>query len=128
MAKEPTKTTKENNKDEVKKEATETKVDRDTIFRVGDTIRVGYKIFEAGKERAQPFEGIVIGKKGSGLSKTFTMRRIGAKQVGVERIFPLYSPKIATIEVIKRGSVRRAKLYYLRQQRSKKDSKIKEKV
>lgn len=107
---------------------TEPKVDLNTTFRVGDTVKVNYKIIEGGKERIQPFEGIVISKKGKGVSKTFTVRRIGAKNIGVERIFPVYSPKISSINVVKLGVARRAKLYYLRQQRSKKDAKIKEKV
>lgn len=106
----------------------EPKIDLNTTFRVGDTVKVNYKIIEGGKERIQPFEGIVISKKGKGISKTFTVRRIGAKNIGVERIFPVYSPKISSINVVKEGVARRAKLYYLRQQRSKKDAKIKEKV
>lgn len=83
-------------------------------FRPGDTIRVHYKIIEGSKERIQPYEGIVISKKGSDVSKTFTVRRLGADNVGVERIFPLFSPNIEKIEVLKLGKVRRAKLYYLR--------------
>lgn len=106
----------------------EPKTDLAKTFRVGYTVKVNYKIIEGGKERIQPFEGIVISKKGKGVSKTFTVRRIGAKNIGVERIFPIYSPKISSIDVIKIGVARRAKLYYLRQKRSKKDSKIKEKV
>lgn len=110
------------------KEVKEEKIDMDKQFRSGDTIKVNYKIIEGGKERIQPFEGVVLSKRGMGISKTFTVRRVGAKNIGVERIFPLYSPKIASVDVLKRGKVRRAKLYYLRQQRSKKDSKIKERV
>ena len=83
-------------------------------FGVGDTVRVLYKILEGDKVRTQPYEGIVISKKGSGNSKTFTVRRIGADRIGVERIFPLFSPNIEKVEVIRRGKVRRAKLYYLR--------------
>jgi len=109
-------------------EKLEPKKDLAKTFRVGDTVKVNYKIIEGGKERIQPFEGIVISKKGKGVSKTFTVRRIGAKNIGVERIFPTYSPKISSIDILKLGVVRRAKLYYLRQQRSKKDAKIKEKV
>lgn len=85
-----------------------------TEFNVGDTIKVSYKIAEGDKSRTQPFEGIVISKKGSGVSKTFTVRRIGADSIGVERIFPLHSPNIEKIDVLKAGKVRRAKLYYLR--------------
>jgi len=105
----------------------EKKVDNDTLFNVGDTIRVDYKIIEGSKERLQPFNGIVIGKKGSDISKTFIIRRICADGVFCERILPVYSPKIANIEVLKRGKVRRAKLYYLRNKIGKKAYKIKEK-
>jgi large subunit ribosomal protein L19 len=96
-------------------------------FRVGDTIRVIYKIIE-GQEvrRTQPYEGIVIAKKGSGISKTFTVRRIGAEGVGVERIFPLYSPNIESVEVVKKGKVRRAKLFYLRGKTGREAMRIKE--
>ncbi|MFA6982006.1 MAG: 50S ribosomal protein L19 [Patescibacteria group bacterium] len=83
-------------------------------FGVGDTVRVHYKIIEGGGTRLQPYEGIVISKKGSGNSKTFTVRRIGADSVGVERIFPLFSPNIDRVDIVKKGKVRRAKLYYLR--------------
>ncbi len=112
---------------EVKEEKAFTKIkDKDMLFRVGDTVSVGFKIVEGGSERVQSFEGLVIAKKGKEVSRTFTVRRIGAKNIGVERIFPLHSPKIAYIKVLKKGKVRRAKLYFLRQNRSKKDSKIKE--
>jgi large subunit ribosomal protein L19 len=104
----------------------EQKADLFTTFNVGDTVKVNYKIVEAGKERIQPFEGIVLAKKGEGISKTFIVRKLGNRGVGVERIFPVYSPKIASIDVVRKGKVRRAKLYYLRQQRSKKEAKIKE--
>jgi large subunit ribosomal protein L19 len=83
-------------------------------FNSGDTVRIFYKIIEGGKSRVQPFEGIVISKKGTGVSKTFTVRRIGADNIGVERIFPLYSPMIEKVEVVKRSKVRRAKLYYIK--------------
>lgn len=102
--------------------------DKDKLFRVGDLVEVGYKIIEGGNERVQPYSGIVIAKKGSSIARTFTVRRIGAKNIGVERIFPLHSPKISYIKVLKPGKVRRSKLYYLRQNRSKKDSKIKERI
>jgi large subunit ribosomal protein L19 len=102
-------------------------LDLNTTFNVGDTVRVMYKIIEGGKERIQPFEGIVIGKKGESVSKTFTVRRIGAGGIGVERIFPVYSPNIADIQVVKAGQVRRAKLYYLRGKLGKAATKVKEK-
>jgi large subunit ribosomal protein L19 len=115
-------------KEESANSAKEQKIEIDKQFRAGDTVKVNYKIIEGGKERIQPFEGVVLSKRGMGISKTFTVRRVGSKNIGVERIFPLYSPKIASVDVLKKGKVRRAKLYYLRQQRSKKDSKIKERV
>lgn len=96
-----------------------------TPFNPGDTIKVHYKIVEGDKSRVQPFEGIVISKKGVGASKTFTVRRIGADNVGVERIFPLFSPNIEKIEVISFGKVRRAKLYYLRNRIGKAATKVK---
>jgi len=94
-------------------------------FNAGDTVKVHYKIVEGDKSRVQPFEGIVISKKGTGASKTFTVRRIGADNIGVERIFPLYSPNIDKIEVISYGKVRRAKLYYLRNRVGKAATKVK---
>jgi large subunit ribosomal protein L19 len=97
-------------------------------FRVGDTIRVSYKIIEGEKIRSQPFQGIVISKKGSDVSKTFTVRKIGADGIGVERIFPLHSPNIEKVDVVKRGKVRRAKLYYLRDRIGRKATRIKERV
>ncbi|PIR43356.1 50S ribosomal protein L19 [candidate division WWE3 bacterium CG10_big_fil_rev_8_21_14_0_10_32_10] len=111
-----------------KVEKTEDIVDLNDSFRVGDTVKVFYRIIEAGKERIQPFEGIVIAKKGKGVSKTFTVRRIGTGQIGVERIFPVYSPRISSIEVIRHGSVRRSKLYYLRSKQGRRETKIKEKI
>lgn len=80
---------------------------------VGDTIRVGVKIQEGGKERIQPYEGTVIAKRNGGINETITVRRI-FQGVGVERVFLLHSPRVANIKVIRRGKVRRAKLYYLR--------------
>ena len=80
-------------------------------FRVGDTVRVDVKIIEGKRERIQAFEGIVIARKGSGVSETFTVRKV-SYGVGVERIFPMHSPKIANITVIKNGKVRRAKLTF----------------
>ncbi len=82
-------------------------------FNPGDHIRVHVRVIEGDKERIQPFEGDVISIRGAGLNKTFTVRKISSG-VGVERIFPLYSPKIAKVEMVKEGNVRRAKLYYLR--------------
>ncbi len=82
-------------------------------FRVGDTVRVDVKIIEGKRERIQAFEGIVMGRHGSGISKTFTVRK-NSYGVGVERVFPVHSPKLAKITVIRRGKVRRAKLKFLR--------------
>jgi large subunit ribosomal protein L19 len=82
-------------------------------FNAGDTVRVHYKIKEGDKERIQVFQGTVISRRGSGVGKTFTVRKISAG-VGVERVFPLYSPRVESIVVVRRGRVRRAKLYYLR--------------
>lgn len=83
-------------------------------FRPGDTVRVHLKVEEGGKERVQVFEGIVIARSGGGLRETFTVRKVSGG-VGVERIFPLHSPAIEKIEVVRKGRVRRAKLYYLRE-------------
>ena len=82
-------------------------------FNVGDTVKVSVKVIEGTKERIQAFEGIVIAKRNGGIRETFTVRRI-SYGIGVERTFPVHSPKVARIDVIKRGKVRRAKLYYLR--------------
>ncbi len=87
-------------------------------FRPGDTIKVHFRVIEGDKERIQDFEGIVISRRGGGLKETFTVRKI-SNGVGVERIFPLHSPRIAKIEVLRGGRVRRAKLYYLRSLASK---------
>jgi large subunit ribosomal protein L19 len=94
-------------------------------FNVGDTVKVYVKVVEGDKERIQPFQGIVIARKGSGARETFMVRKISFG-VGVEKIFPVYSPSINKIEVVKRGSVRRAKLYYIRSKKGK-AAKIKEK-
>jgi large subunit ribosomal protein L19 len=83
------------------------------VIHVGDTIRVGVRIQEGGKERVQPYEGTVIAKRHGGINETITVRRI-FQGVGVERVFLLHSPKVAGIKVIRRGKARRAKLYYLR--------------
>jgi len=87
-------------------------------FRPGDTLKVYVKVIEGSRERIQLFEGVVIKRRGGGISETFTVRKI-SYGVGVERTFPLHSPKIDRIEVTRRGKVRRAKLYYLRELRGK---------
>lgn len=89
-----------------------------TKFNPGDTVRVHVKVVEGGRERIQVFEGVVIRRRGGSLSETFTVRRV-SYGVGVERIFPLHSPKIDRIDVVRRGRVRRARLYYLRGLRGK---------
>lgn len=94
-------------------------------FRVGDTVKVHYKIREGSKERIQVFQGIVIQKHGENISKTFTVRKI-SNGVGVERIFPLHSPNIDKIDVVRFGTVRRAKLFYLRKAKGK-AARVKEK-
>ena len=88
-------------------------------FRAGDTLRVAVRIKEGNKERVQNYEGVCISIRGEGISKTFTVRKIGANNIGVERIFPLYSDSIEGIEVVRKGRVRRAKLFYLRNLRGK---------
>lgn len=118
---------------EFKKSEAETPVVKPAVeFGVGDTIRIDYKIIEKEekegktkrsseeeiKERVQPFEGLVIAFSGRGVGKTFTVRKIGHAQVGIERIFPLSSPWIQNIEVLSKGLVRRSKLYYLRGQKT----------
>ncbi len=95
-------------------------------FNIGDTVRVGVNIREGEKERVQNFEGTVIAKKGSGISETFTLRRV-SYGVGVERVFPLHSPNVKDVTIIRRGKVRRAKLYYLRD-RVGKAAKVKEQL
>jgi len=87
-------------------------------FRPGDTLRVSVKVIEGERERVQAFEGVCIGRKNAGVNSNFTLRKISYGE-GVERIFPLYSPRITAIEVVRRGSVRRSKLYYLRARRGK---------
>ena len=88
-------------------------------FKSGDTIRVGYKVTEGTRTRVQAFEGVCIGRNGgSGIGASFTVRKISFGE-GVERVFPLYSTNVETIEVVRRGKVRRAKLYYLRARRGK---------
>ena len=92
-------------------------------FNVGDTVRVNFKVIEGNKERIQAYEGIVIARKHGGLRETFTVRRISSG-IGVERTFPVHSPKIDSIVVVRQGEVRRAKLYYLRE-RTGKAAKVK---
>ena len=94
-------------------------------FRVGDTVQVHYRIIEGARERIQVFEGTVIKRQGGSINETFTVRRL-SYGVGVERTFPVHSPRIAEIKVLKRGKVRRAKLYYLRDRQGK-AAKVKEK-
>ena len=93
---------------------------RDNIpqFGPGDTLRVNVRVREGDKERIQAFEGICIARKGGGVSETFTVRKVSSG-IGVERIFPVHSPSLESIEVVRRGRVRRAKLYYLRALRGK---------
>ena len=93
---------------------------------VGDTVKVHVKIREGDKERIQLFEGTVIARKGSGVSETFTVRRV-SYGVGVERVFPVHSPNVAKVEVVRHGRVRRSKLYYLRD-RVGKAAKVKEQI
>jgi len=93
-------------------------------FKPGDTVRAHVRVVEGSRERIQVFEGVVIKRRGSGLRETFTLRRV-SYGVGVERTFPVHAPKVERIEVIRRGRVRRAKLYYLRQ-RTGKAARIKE--
>lgn len=95
-------------------------------FAIGDTVRVHVKVVEGDKERLQPFEGVVIARKGVGARETFTVRKVSFG-VGVEKIFPVHSPAVESIEVLKRGAVRRAKLYYLRGKKGK-ETKVKEKA
>lgn len=95
-------------------------------FRIGDTVSVGVKIKEGQKERVQQFEGVVIARKGSGLTETFTVRRV-SYGVGVERVFPVHSPNVTAVKIVRRGKVRKAKLYYLRD-RVGKAAKVKERI
>ena len=94
-------------------------------FKVGDSVRVHTRVVEGDKERIQIFAGIVIGRKGRGLNETFTVRRISYGE-GVERIFPLHSPRIAKLEVEKQGRARRAKLNYLRERKGKEATAVRE--
>jgi len=94
-------------------------------FNIGDTVKVFVKVVEGNRERLQGFEGVVIARKNGGIRETFTVRRVSFG-VGIERTFPLHSPRIDHIDIVRRGDVRRAKLYYLRE-RSGKSAKIREK-
>jgi large subunit ribosomal protein L19 len=94
-------------------------------FGPGDTLRVNVRVRDGEKERIQAFEGICIARKGGGVSETFTVRKVSSG-IGVERIFPVHSPSLESIEVVRRGRVRRAKLYYLRELRGK-SARIREK-
>ena len=98
----------------------------DTVFAPGDTVRVHFKVVEGARERIQVYEGVVIARANKGLNSAFTVRKISYGE-GVERVFPLYSPRIDRIEVVRRGAVRRAKLYYLRGRRGKR-ARIAEKI
>jgi large subunit ribosomal protein L19 len=95
-------------------------------FRAGDTLKVNYKIVEGGKERIQAYQGLCISRKNAGINSSFTVRKISNGE-GVERLFPLYSPRVDSIEVIRKGKVRRAKLYYIRKLQGK-ASRIEEKL
>ena len=95
-------------------------------FSAGDTLRVDVKVVEGTRERIQAFEGVCIGRRNAGVSSAFTVRKVSYGE-GVERVFPLYSPRISNIEVIRRGKVRRAKLYYLRERQGK-SARIKERT
>jgi len=96
------------------------------VFNIGDTVRVHNKIKEGARERIQMFEGTVIAKRGGGINETFTVRRV-SYGVGTEKTFPLHSPNVDKVDVIRRGKVRRAKLYYLRDRVGKR-AKVKEKI
>jgi large subunit ribosomal protein L19 len=97
-----------------------------TAFAVGDTVKVHTRVVEGDKERIQIYSGIVIGRKGTGINANFTVRRVSYGE-GVERVFPLHSPRIAKIEVERKGAVRRAKLNYLRDRKGKSATTVKEK-
>ena len=108
---------------ELNKERLETEV---TPVKVGDTVRMHVKVKEGSRERIQVFEGTVIARKGSGVAETFTVRRV-SYGVGVERVFPLHSPNVKEVAIVRKGRVRRAKLYYLRD-RVGKAAKVKEQL
>ena len=110
------------NQEQVKKLSTDREI---PVFAPGDTVRIHLKVLEGTRERIQMFEGVCIARKNRGLNSSFTVRKISHGE-GVERVFPLHSPRISKIEVAKRGAVRRAKLYYLRGRRGK-SARIREK-
>ncbi|NBC18990.1 MAG: 50S ribosomal protein L19 [Bacteroidetes bacterium] len=107
-------------------EATQYREDDLPEFGAGDTVNVHVRVVEGNKERIQQFQGVVIAFKGSGSNRTFTVRKVSGG-IGVERVFPIHSPKVAKVEVMRRGHVRRAKLYYLRERRGK-SARIKERM
>jgi large subunit ribosomal protein L19 len=110
---------------DILQEATRSQIREDLPdFAPGDTLRVNVRVREGDKERLQAFEGVCIARKGGGVSETFTVRKVSSG-VGVERIFPIHSPSVDSITVVRRGRVRRAKLYYLRNRRGK-SARIKE--
>ena len=110
---------------DILQEATRSQIREDLPeFAPGDTLRVNVRVREGDKERLQAFEGVCIARKGGGISETFTVRKVSSG-VGVERIFPIHSPSIEAVSVVRRGRVRRAKLYYLRNRRGK-SARIKE--
>ncbi len=106
--------------EKIEQEQIDSLTDGKTIpdFGPGDTLRVNVKVVEGTRERIQAFEGVCIGRKNAGINSSFTVRKISYGE-GVERVFPLYSPRVDSIEVVRRGAVRRAKLYYLRERRGK---------
>jgi large subunit ribosomal protein L19 len=110
--------------DQILSKLFQSEMNRNINFAIGDTVKVHYKILESGKERIQVYEGVVISENNKMNDRSFTVRRI-SYDIGVERVFPLYSPRIAKIELVRKGKVRRAKLYYLRE-RSGKTARIKE--
>jgi large subunit ribosomal protein L19 len=110
---------------DILQEATRSQIREDLPdFAPGDTLRVNVRVREGDKERLQAFEGVCIARKGGGISETFTVRKVSSG-VGVERIFPIHSPSVDSIAIVRRGRVRRAKLYYLRNRRGK-SARIKE--
>ena len=109
--------------DQIEKESMRTDL---PAFNIGDTVKVWVKVVEGNRERLQGYEGVVIARKNGGVRETFTVRRISFG-VGVERTFPIHSPKIDHIDIVRKGDVRRAKLYYLRE-RTGKAAKVKEKI
>ncbi|AJA90486.1 50S ribosomal protein L19 [Borreliella chilensis] len=113
--------------DLIRKIEAQNKKNETFVFNVGDTVKVVYKIIEGSNERLQSFEGIIISFQNKGIGKTFLVRKISSG-VGVEKIFPVYSPIIEKVEVLKRGKVRRAKLYYMRNRIGKAAMKIKERL